>query len=180
LVKHISRYLVATTGIVTIVSGCLLAPPLAASATESPASQVTPLSAITPDQFDQAVVEARSRGLVESDSLDAHGTRTISMSLGDGITVDVVQPTEARLSPGSDGYGKYVSFNNFDQDAIISGGLWGLSAGLCVVSAGVFCVVAGAILTAAALAISANHGGKCSSGKALRVYPFSGHKPRCA
>ncbi|WP_123955467.1 hypothetical protein [Frondihabitans sp. 762G35] len=57
---------------------------------------------------------------------------------------------------------------------------FGVSAGLCVVSAGGFCVVAGAILTAAGLAISANNGQRSSGGRQLRVYPFSGHKPRCA
>ncbi|RKR72961.1 hypothetical protein [Frondihabitans australicus] len=151
-----------------------------AQASEAPQSDTTVSPSITQSQFDQALVEAREQGLIERQGINGDGDLSTTVDAGQGIKLDFVEPRGSRLAAGSDGYGACVALNNFDQDAVISGGLFGVSAGLCVVSAGVFCVVAGAILTAAGLALSANNNQKCSGGRSLRVYPFSGHKPRCA
>jgi hypothetical protein len=173
-------FLLSTLAVAALAGASFIATPPGAHAQEASHIGSTQAATITSTQFDEALADARDRGMVTSEATDGDGALTTTVDLGQGYSIDFVEAPSSRLSAGSDGYGKYVSLNNFDQDAVISGGLFGVSAGLCVVSAGVFCVVAGAVLTAAGLALAANNNQKCSGGRALRVYPFSGHAPRCA
>jgi hypothetical protein len=175
---------VATTG--TLIAGCLL------TGTAAHAGEVTPpdpagaaatameaVAQITPAQLNEAIEEARATGYVTRQVIGSDHSRTTTIDLGKGFTFDIVQedPT-GRLSAGSDGYGTWVGFSAADQSAIISGAGWALGAGVCAISAGTFCVIAGAIIAAATWAVSTN-GLRCGA-KVMRVYPFSGHDPRCA
>lgn len=172
-----------------LITGSLLTAPAANAAGQSspraaPVGATDPgaVTQFTPDQIDQAIDEAKAGGFVEKQTTGVTGDVTTTFDLGGGFTFDLVQDApEARLGAGRDNKGTFVSFNSTDQNAIISGALFGIGAALCAVSAGTFCVVAGAILTAAGVAITANGGVRCSGGKALRVYPFAGGKvkPRC-
>ena len=139
------------------------------------------VSQVTSQQLAVAMQEARELGYVQSETLNRDGSLTTTIDLGDGFTFDVVQADEpaSRLGAGKDSIGSYVSFNATDQNAIISGAAFGLGAALCVISAGTFCIVAGAIITAATVAMQGSGGIRCGT-KALRVYPFVSHKPRCA
>jgi hypothetical protein len=171
-----------------LLAGALMFSPAAnavttPTATEAMASDelTKPLDTITPAQLDHAIEEAGEAGYVKKQTENADGSRTTTLDVGQGFVFDVIQEgtPQARLGAGTDSYGAYVSFNSTDQNMIISGATFGIAAGLCVVSAGVFCVVAGAILTVATVALTQNGGVRCGT-KAMRVYPFSGHEPRCA
>jgi hypothetical protein len=167
-----------------LIAGCLVFAPAANAAEIAPAGPqgpTTQLQHITPEQLDQAIDEAKDSGYVTAQVEGRDGSRTTTLDLGQGFVFEVTEEgsREARLGAGSDSYGAYVSFNATDQNVILTGAGFGLSAGICVLSAGTFCVVAGAIITAAFLAITSNGGIRCGT-KRLRVYPFSGHNPRCA
>jgi hypothetical protein len=151
-----------------------------APASSSAAAAATDaLQSFSPAQLDEAIAEAQETGHVTKQVTGADGSRTTTIDLGEGFTFDIVQgDTRDRLSAGSDGYGTWVGFSSADQSAIISGAGWALGAGVCAISAGTFCVVAGAIIAAATWAVS-TYGLRCGN-KVMRVYPFSGHDPRCA
>lgn len=167
-----------------LVTGTLASARAADAAETGPVTTETPeltarLDGITPAQLDRAIDEADALGYVTEQAGNADGSRTTTVDLGQGFVFDVTQTDpQLKIGANTDSYGAYVSFNATDQNLIISGATFGIGAGLCVVSAGVFCVVAGAILTVATVALTQNGGVRCGS-KALRVYPFSGRKPRC-
>ncbi|GAA4679455.1 hypothetical protein [Frondihabitans cladoniiphilus] len=163
-----------------LTAGGLRATPAAEAASAQGEPQRADHTLITDRQVHDAIVEARDLGYVVSETTTSGGVPTATIDLGEGFTFDLTDTSgpSGYLSAGSDGYGKYVAFNSFDQGAIISGSGWALSAGLCALSAGTFCVVVGALMTAATYAVSVN-GLRCGN-KAMRVYPFSGHAPRCA
>jgi len=171
---------VLATAAMTLTATSGICAPAVAHADEAGSTEDVSGIGITPEQLTAAISEARDTGRLIGQKTDASGTTTSRLLLARRLTVDVVEPatSKARLGAGSDPYGKYISLNSFDQNAIYTGAGFGLSVGLCAISAGTFCIVAGAIVAAAGLAVSTN-GGQCASNKTLRVYPFSGHKPRC-
>jgi spermidine/putrescine-binding protein len=159
-----------------ILSGSIVA---TAPAQAAPTDSIQPVT-FTAAQLSQAIREARTLDRVTSEYTNDDGDRIVTLDLGQGFEVDVVEPPKnsINIGVGSDAYGKWVSFNSFDQNVIYTGAGLGLTAGLCAISAGTFCFVASAIVAAAGLAVSTN-AGPCKSNKVMRVYPFSGHKPRC-
>lgn len=183
-----SKFRTTLTGIAltgALVAGGLIMAP-AANATEAPrvAQDVIDVSEthpeITPEMVNQAIAEARSAGAVSGEKVQADGTRTVTITGGNGFTLELNETDpKQRLSAGSDSYGGvYVGFNAFDQNLILSGAAAGLTAGICVLGP-VVCAVATVAITIATIAVSTSGGVRCGT-KSLRVYPVSNKNPRCA
>ncbi|ARC56447.1 hypothetical protein AS850_05080 [Frondihabitans sp. 762G35] len=87
-----------------------------------------------------------------------------------------------RISGGKDSHGVWIQLNTIDQNLILSGGAWMMSAGICaafgLASGGAACVIVGAVTTATTVAISTN-GGTCANAKQLRVWVNGSSKPKC-
>jgi hypothetical protein len=184
---HTAKIKAAIVGFVTVavVGASALAGTAPAGAYElnaggAPAEVVAPVVDVSAAKLEEAIHQARADGFVEASFVRQDGATVTRVDLGEGFRFDLVQPSpqQERLGAGSDAYGAYVSFNSTDQSAIINGAGWGLGAAVCLISGGTFCVVVGAIIAAATFAVSTN-GLRCGT-KSLRVYPFSGHNPRCA
>lgn len=137
------------------------------------------------EQIEAAMPELVAAGVVTAQKTTGSGDVVSTPDLGRGLVVDMTRPgaaSSARITGGRDSRGVWIQFNTVDQNLILSGGAWMMSAGICaafgLVSGGAACVVVGAITTAALDAISAD-GGTCSNRKQLRVWVSGSSKPKC-
>ncbi|GAA4267197.1 hypothetical protein [Frondihabitans peucedani] len=179
--SHLSRCTLALVVTGLVAGAAFITPPPAEASTLSttPSAHVMQNTTLTPDTIDRAIAEARSSGGVLRDTVQRDGSHVVTIGSGDGITLDLVEgnPT-ARLSTSTDQYGRWIGFNSYDQSVIIGGGGLAISTGLCLLGP-VVCVVAEAAMILVAAAVTQNGGVQCGT-KSLRVYPWGGHKPRCA
>lgn len=167
---------------ILVAGGLTFASPAVAAEQSSSTDAYELLANVSPTEIARAIAEADEAGLVTKQMRAPNGTVTTTIDLGDGFVFDLTRPTaHQRIGVGTDARGVYVSFNATDQNMIISGAAFGLSAGLCAVGGPAFCVITGAIITMATVAITGSGAIRCGR-KALRVYPFAGGrvKPRCA
>ncbi len=128
---------------------------------------------LDPATVKQALVELNASSLPRTTKTKS-GVSYTTFELKPGFKFTIAEPIlsggiSPRIGGGSDQYGAYVSFNQFDQDAIISGSGFLLGAAICAIP-GVgwaACTVVGALLAAGALYLSYN--GKCPNNQELRA-----------
>lgn len=156
-----------------VLGSMIVAAPAHATVSAPPAS--SPTLDFTPEQIHEAVAEFQQAGIVQKQLVSSSGDLTSTVDLGRGVTLDLVEPSRktSRLSAGRDNNGAYVQFNTIDQQAIIGGGGWAMTAGLCVLiggpTLGIGCGVVTAIMIVVTAAVATN-GGACSQNKQLRVW----------
>lgn len=127
---------------------------------------------ITDEQLEQGLRELKDSPLPRATAETSAGTAT-TYELGDGLSMTVTEAGSAtsRLGGGFEADGQlFVSFNQFDQDMLISGAGFGLGAAICAIPGvgWIACTVVGAIITVGVVALSYN--AKCPGNKQLIVH----------
>ncbi|MFF1879471.1 hypothetical protein [Leifsonia sp. NPDC058230] len=134
-------------------------------------AMVEDLPNLTDDQLSEGLQELKNSPLPRTSEVTATGLATTYV-LGNGLTMTVNESVIApRLGGGFEPNGQfYVSFNQFDQDMLISGAGFGLGAAICAIPGvgWVACTVVGAIITVGVVAVSTN--AKCKNNKQLIVH----------
>jgi hypothetical protein len=139
-------------------------------------------SEVSRETIEAPMPELRAAGVVTARRKTASGDLVATFDLGNGLAFDMVEHTGesgGRISGGKYSHGVWIQPNTIDQNLILSGGAWMMSAGICaafgLASGGAACVIVGAVTTAA---ISTN-GGTCANAKQLRVWVNGSSKPKC-
>lgn len=151
-----------------------------APTTEAP--EVSSQAEVSPEMIKEGLKELKASSVPRTVVTTASEVRTTYLIPG-SYQFTVVEPVsdrpQPRLGGGADAIGVYILFNQFDQDAIISGGGFLLGAAICAIPGvgTLACVGVGALLTAAALYLSYN--GKCRDNKQLKAYVFVPERNSC-
>ncbi|MBF4574952.1 hypothetical protein [Frondihabitans sp. VKM Ac-2883] len=123
-------------------------------------------------QMREGVEQLKASGIITEQRRDSDGRLVSTLQLGGGSDVEIAEPTEAesRIWAGSDKYGLWVKFNNWDQSLIIGGGVAAVVTGICFATGPAGCVVASAVGLVAATSLTKY--GVCSNNRALKVWVF--------
>ncbi len=178
------KNLVSAVCATSIVIGSVVAAQPASAATHK-ANDSFAGPEVSRETIEAAMPELRAAGVVTAQRKTTSGDLTSTFDLGHGLEFDMVVhagESSERISGGKDSHGVWIQLNTIDQNLILSGGAWMMSAGICaafgLASGGTACVIVGAVTTAATVAISTN-GGTCANAKQLRVWVNGSSKPKC-
>jgi len=168
LAVPIALAMVGTLGVTSASASTSEAAPVQAESFSSAAT-----AELTQEQVDQAFAELEASTLPRVTETDGVTIQT-RFQFNEDFGMTFVKPdpdvVTTQLSGGADSGGLYLKFNQFDQDAILSGAGLALGAAICLIPAVgvVACTVVGAIIAAGVLWMSYN--GKCKNNKQLKVY----------
>ncbi|MDJ0348389.1 hypothetical protein [Cryobacterium sp. PH29-G1] len=176
--KIVKKYLLALPVAIALIATFGVTAASAATPEAVPADQTASFSAaataeLTQEQVDEAFAELEASSLPRVTETDGVTIQTRFQLTEDfGMTFAKPDPdvVTTQIAGGSDSGGWYIKFNQFDQDAIISGAGLALGTAICLIPAVgvVACAVVGTIITAGVLYLSYN--GKCPNNKQLKVY----------
>lgn len=150
--------------------------PAAATDTPSETLDTIPVTAeeatVTFDEY-RALFDDLERSAIPRTEETVDGVREVTFQI-DGFEMTLADVSKAEFSPhlggGIDAGGPYVTFNQVDQTALLTGGAAALTAAICLIPAvgQVACAVAGVIVAVAT--VYANEYGRCPNEGDLKIY----------